>query len=184
VAYGPPPRPGGAAATDLGAAYLPADAALIHRFNSSRPQIFGGRFTRVLAPVTYQPFSEAMSLAASLGAHVRVLHVVQYHNTLHGGGFTFESDEDATALVDAAAFDVQLNGSAASTAVLRAPANSVASRILDAARGWRAEAIVLGSYRDRGIGRLKGKGIREHIVRQSKITVVVAPNVPVRQRRP
>jgi nucleotide-binding universal stress UspA family protein len=138
----------------------------------------------VLAPVTYQPFSEAMSLAASLGAHVRVLHVVQYYNTLHGGGFTFESDEDATALVDAAAFDVQLNGATASTAVLRAPVNSVASRILEAAHRWRAEAIVLGSHRERGIGRLKGKGIREHIVRNSNITVVVAPSVPVRRHRP
>jgi nucleotide-binding universal stress UspA family protein len=173
-------HPGAAPITDLGAVHLPADAPSTRPF----PQMFGGRFSRVLAPVTYHPFSEAMSLAASLGVQVRVLHVVQYHNTLHGGGYAFESDEDAATLVQAAAFDVQLNGTTASTAVLRAPVNTVASRILQAAYEWRAEAIVVGSYRDRGIGRLKGKGIREHIVRNSNITVVVAPSVPVRQRRP
>jgi nucleotide-binding universal stress UspA family protein len=150
LAYSPSSHRGAARVTpvvDLGAVLSLDDAPSVRPF----PHTFGRRFNRVLAPVTYHPFSEAMSLAAGLGVHVRVLHVVQYHNTLHGGGFAFESEEDAATLVEAAAFDVQLNGAAASTAVLRAPVNSVASRILQAARGWGAEAIVLGSYRDRGM---------------------------------
>jgi nucleotide-binding universal stress UspA family protein len=143
---------------------------------------FGRRFSRVLAPVTYHPFSEAMSLAASLGEHVRVLHVVQYHNALHGGGFSFEPEHEAARLVQAAAFDLHLKGATASTAVVRAPVHSVASSILQDAIKWGAEAIVLGSYRDRGIGKLKGKGIREHIVRNSNLTVVVAPTIRRRKR--
>ncbi len=106
--HSPPSHPGAAPVTDLGAVHLRDDAPSIRPF----PAIFGRRFSRVLAPVTYHPFSEAMSLAASLGVHVQVLHVVQYHNTLHGGGFAFECGEDAAALVQAAAFDVQLNGAA------------------------------------------------------------------------
>jgi nucleotide-binding universal stress UspA family protein len=144
---------------------------------------FGRRHNLVLAPVTYHPFSEAMSLAANLGTHVVVLHVVQYHNTLRGRGFPFESAEDAAALVRAASFDVQLHGARASSAVVTAPVSAVAARILQAATEWGAEAIVLGSYRDRGLGRWKGKGIREHIIRNSNVAVVVAPSAPPRQRR-
>jgi hypothetical protein len=50
----------------------------------------GDRFNRVLAAVSHQPFSEAMSLAATLGTHVRVVDVVPFHNAFHGGGFPFE----------------------------------------------------------------------------------------------
>ena len=175
----------GAPVTELGTAQLLVEAASAEPNPvPPSPLRFGGRFSRVLAPVTYHPFSEAMSLAASLGAHVLVLHVVQYHNALHGGGFAFESAEDAATLVQEAAFDVQLNGATATIATVRAPVNSVASRIVQAANEWRAEAIVLGSYRDRGLGRWKGKGIREHILRNTNVTVVVAPSVPMRQRRP
>jgi nucleotide-binding universal stress UspA family protein len=51
----------------------------------------------------------------------------------------------------------------------------VALRIVSEAQNWECQAIVLGSRRLRGIGRLSGRGVRERILRSSSLPVLVAP---------
>ena len=55
------------------------------------------------------------------------------------------------------------------------PQEDVARRIVQEALLWECQAIVLGSRRLRGIGRLSAGGVREKILRMSFLPVLVAP---------
>ena len=51
----------------------------------------------------------------------------------------------------------------------------VAGRIVEEAAFWECQAIVLGSRRVRGIGRLSGRGVRERVLRLSALPVSWRP---------
>jgi nucleotide-binding universal stress UspA family protein len=128
---------------------------------------------RVVAAIAaFQPYSCAMSLAASLGTEILVFHVLECHP---GGAFPLQTAEEARRLVRGAAFEVQLNGASATGAIVAASVNGVASQIAHAAAQWGAEVIVLGSRRHKGIRRLTGRGVRDQLLRRSNLPVVVAP---------
>ena len=136
------------------------------------------RLARVVVAIDGLRASEGiLALAAGVGDHVMVVHAVEYYIG-HLGAFPLISDEEATRVVESAAFEARLHGSAATTAVLWGSGTPVANRIVQAAESWGAQAIVLGSRRIRGVRRLRGRGTREKILRASNLPVLVSPSEP------
>ena len=117
--------------------------------------------------------SFATALSRQHAATVRVLYVNQF--ILGGRGHTLLSAEEADQLVGSAVEELRSNGVPATGQVLRAAYFDVALRIAEAADGWPADAIVVGSHRHRRFRRLAHQGVRERVIRLSALPVLTAP---------
>jgi nucleotide-binding universal stress UspA family protein len=143
----------------------------------------GKRFETVLALVQDLDSDEgAIGLAASLADHVLVLHAIECYIGL-AGFFPLETIEEARRTVEVACFEVGVQGSRWSAAILPASGLPTAGRILRVAEERQAQAIVVGSPRPRRWRRARGGGLREQVIRSTNLTVVVAPStVPTPSR--
>jgi nucleotide-binding universal stress UspA family protein len=120
--------------------------------------------------------SFTIALAASCQAEVRIIHVSQ--GELGGWGLTWVTPYDARYLVDDATLQFRCSWVTATGAALLAPATttrSVSESIVDEARHWAADAIVLGSRRRCGLRRVSSRGVREQVTRLSCLPVLTAP---------
>jgi nucleotide-binding universal stress UspA family protein len=117
------------------------------------------RFTRDLATVTQ--------------SDVRVLHI----RTLSKWArvLPLETPIQAEDLVHEAVFTLRLAGLGAEGRKYSVIEDQVALRIVEESLYWLCDAIVLGTRRLRGIGRLSGRGVREQVVRLSLLPVLAAP---------
>jgi len=122
------------------------------------------------APVT-------LSFVAALAhGHASAVHVVNVNQLLAGGrGWAESTDTEAARLVEGAVRELQGSGITASGAVVRTSASYLARTIVERAEDFQASAIVLGSRRRRGIGRIFGRSVREHVTSLTTLPVVVAP---------
>jgi nucleotide-binding universal stress UspA family protein len=116
--------------------------------------------------------SFTIALARS-GTEVRVLHINEFQ--VGGHGLTMETPAEACCLVDDTVLQLRSAGVTASGVVSTATCFSVAECIIAEAAVWRAEAIVLGSARRRGLRRLACHGVRERVTRFSCLPVLTAP---------
>jgi nucleotide-binding universal stress UspA family protein len=114
-----------------------------------------------------------MGLASEQQARVRVIHVRELSRSVRIP--PLETLTDAQTLVEQAVLNLRMAGLSADGEVCSTRDLHVANRIVEAATDWNCEAIVLGSRRYRGIGRLCGSGVRERILRLSSLPLVVAP---------
>jgi nucleotide-binding universal stress UspA family protein len=135
-------------------------------------------FQRLLLAIDDSPSGQtavsfASGLAAQSGAAVRVLHVNRYQ--AGGRGLTVETGEEAAQITADAVMDLLLAGVDASGLACVTTCFGVADRIAAEALGWRADAIVVGSRRCRGLRRFTGRGVREALTRLSALPVLVAP---------
>ena len=112
-------------------------------------------------------------VASANDACVRVLHIREVPRMARV--LPLESPEEAEELVREAVRSLQLLSVPAVGRSCSVPQEHVARRIVQEARQWECEAIVLGSRRLHGIARLSGRGVREHILRLSSLPVLVAP---------
>jgi nucleotide-binding universal stress UspA family protein len=119
-----------------------------------------------------------VSFACALARqHEASVHVVHGNLYLVGGrGVTVETREEATRLLDAAVAQLEAAGVATTGEVFHASVFSVAPRIADAAEGFGADAILLGSHRHRRMTRIFGRGIRERVIRATALPVLTAPS--------
>ncbi|HEY1828538.1 MAG TPA: universal stress protein [Acidimicrobiales bacterium] len=124
----------------------------------------------------------ACGLAPRCGARVHVLHVNEY--LVAGGGTTLRSREEALALVTAAVDDLRRCGVGASASVRVAHYRKVAHCIVEAAEEQHAGAIILGSRRQRRLGRLFSPQVRERVTRLGSLPVLTAPSPLAVPRRP
>ena len=122
----------------------------------------------------------AIGLAAPSRTSVVVLHVRERSPYLRIP--PLESMDQARDLVDGAVGALLADGIDACGIVLSAGQHHVARLIATEAAAWSCDAIVLGTTRHRGLGRLNGTGIRERIVRRSPLPVLLAP--PALRLRP
>ncbi len=90
-----------------------------------------------------------------------------------------ETPADAEQLVREAVHSLQMRGVAAEGRYVSVLQEHVARRIVEEALRWECQAIVLGSRRLHGIGRLSGRGVRERVLRLSSLPVLVAPTPEV-----
>lgn len=116
-------------------------------------------------------------VAAATDASVRVLNLREIPRMTRVP--PLETPTEADQLVRDAVHSLQRRGVAAEGRYASVLQEHVARRIVDEASWWECQAIVLGSRRLRGIGRLSGRGVRERILRLSSLPVLVAPTPEV-----
>ncbi len=117
------------------------------------------------------------SIAGGCGSEVRVLHVRELSPFTRA--LPLETLRDAERLVDEAVLRLRVAGAGAEGRVCSAREDFVARRIADEADAWRCDAIVLGSRRLRRLGRLSGRGVRERLLRTTRLPLLTAPPAPV-----
>jgi nucleotide-binding universal stress UspA family protein len=116
----------------------------------------------------------AAAMAAETGATVRVVHILE--RELYGGRiFPVETVGEATSLVNDAVSQLRYQGIGASGAVRYAIVGRAGTNIAAEAADWGADVIVLGSERRHHLRHLFGRGVRDKVVRHSRLPVIVAP---------
>jgi nucleotide-binding universal stress UspA family protein len=143
-------------------------------------------YTKILVPVDGSPTSnrgldEAIKLARLTGAKLKLLHVVdlltiamtpeagagltaQMVDLLTEGGKTILAD--ARARVQAADLDVD-------TELIDSLAVRVCDQVVDVAKAWGADLIVIGTHGRRDVGRLMIGSDAEQIVRRAPAPVLL-----------
>jgi nucleotide-binding universal stress UspA family protein len=135
-------------------------------------------FERILLALDDSPAGEtatvfAGALAARTGASVHVLHVNE--RLVGGSGVTLRSRSEATDLVTGAVSQLVDAGVRAGGSVCVSSYRRVADQIVASARERAAGAIVLGSNRNRRLGRLFSARVRERTTRLTSLPVLTAP---------
>jgi nucleotide-binding universal stress UspA family protein len=112
-------------------------------------------------------------VASANQSSVRVLHIREVPRMARA--LPLETPIEAEELVRDAVLTLQRLGIAAEGRSCSVQQEHVARQIVQDALLWECQAIVLGSRRLRGIGRLSSGGVRERILRHSFLPVLVAP---------
>jgi nucleotide-binding universal stress UspA family protein len=135
-------------------------------------------FDRLLLALDDSPAGEvatlfATALARRSGAAVHVLHVNE--QLVGGNGVTLRSHQESIDLVSGAVRQLADAGVRAGGSVAVTSYRGVAQRIVTTALERSADAIVLGSMRNRRLGRLFSAQVRERTTRLTALPVLTAP---------
>jgi nucleotide-binding universal stress UspA family protein len=135
-------------------------------------------FDRLLLALDDSPSGEvatlfAAALARRSGATVHVLHVNE--QLVGGNGVTLRSHQESVDLVSGAVRQLAEAGVRAGGSVSVTSYRGVAQRIVTTALERSADAIVLGSMRNRRLGRLFSAQVRERTTRLTALPVLTAP---------
>jgi len=135
---------------------------------------------RMLLAIDDSKFSEAavQSVIAHHkvpGLEVRVLHAIEPPTSLMAPEITayvppMESAEEAKALVTKTAGALRSAGINVTTAVVHGEAKSM---IIDEAKAWAADLIVLGSHGRRGLDRFLVGSVSEAVLRHAHCSVEI-----------
>ncbi len=136
-------------------------------------------FDRLLFALDDSPGGEVATLftaalARRTGASVHVLHVNE--QLVGGNGVALRSRQEATDLVSLAVRQLADAGVRAGGSVCVAPYRRVPQRIVTTALERSAGAIVMGSTRNRRLGRLFSAHVRERTTRLTALPVLTAPS--------
>lgn len=136
-------------------------------------------FDRLLLALDDSPAGEvatlfAAALARRTGAAVHVLHVNE--RLVGGNGVTLRSRQESTDLVTAAVRQLADAGVRAGGSVRVSSYRGVPEQIVTTALERTADAIVLGSTRNRRLGRLFSSRVRERTTRLTALPVLTAPS--------
>jgi nucleotide-binding universal stress UspA family protein len=115
----------------------------------------------------------ATGFAVETSAAVWVFHMREIPNSLRIP--PMETVAEADALIDKAVICLRRTGVSAAGRSVSVRQKFVADRLAEEASQMKCDAIVLGSQRLRGMRRLAGRGLRDHLLRHSSLPVVVAP---------
>jgi nucleotide-binding universal stress UspA family protein len=136
-------------------------------------------FDRLLLALDDSPAGEvatlfAAALARRSGATVHVLHINE--QLVGGNGVTLRTHQESTDLVSGAVRQladagVRAGGSVSVTSYRRVP-----QKIVTTALERSSDAIVLGSMRNRRLGRLFSGQVRERTTRLTALPVLTAPS--------
>jgi nucleotide-binding universal stress UspA family protein len=143
-------------------------------------------FDHILLAIDDSPASEMATVyAGALATHgrssVHVFHVNEYLVT--GRGVTLRTRDEARALVAQAVEQLGQAGVPADGSSCVASYRHVPARIVETALAHGADAIVLGSRRERGLSRLFSPQVRERTTRLSVLPMLTAPS-PLGRIRP
>lgn len=142
-------------------------------------------YRRILVPVDGSHTSnlglrEAIRLARDQRARIRLIHVLDIFPVLQGfegvtpPGDLWDALEDAgrKALKDAAALTAK-HRIKAQTIMLKNLGGRVADSIIDEARKWKADVIVMGTHGRRGVSHLVLGSDAEAVVRSAPVPVLL-----------
>jgi nucleotide-binding universal stress UspA family protein len=136
-------------------------------------------FDRLLLALDDSPAGEVATLfvaalARRTGATVHVLHINE--QLVGGKGVTLRSQRESTGLVSGAVRQLAEAGVRAGGSVRVTSYRGVPQRIVTTALERSADAIVLGSTRNRRLGRLFSAQVRERTTRLTALPVLTAPS--------
>lgn len=143
-------------------------------------------YTKILVPVDGSPTSlqglaEAVKLAKLTGAKLKLLHVIDLVSIMMvpeaGVVLTSQMVDQLTEggrqiLADAKA-RAEAAGIAAETQLVENAAVRVCDVVIDQAKAWGAELIVIGTHGRRGVGRMLLGSDAEQVMRQSPVPVLL-----------
>jgi len=114
------------------------------------------------------------ALASETGVGVYVVHVRERRCSKAGPCYV-ETMDEASCVVEEAVFELRMSGIGSSGKVASTLEGRVAQSILDQAEACAADAVVVGWHKRRGLRRVFRKGVREHLMRLSRLPVILAP---------
>ncbi len=143
-------------------------------------------YSKILVPVdgsatSRQGLAEAIQLARLTGARLKLLHVIDLLSlTLvpeAGGAITTQMleqlSEGGRQILAQAQAEAEAAGVSAETELVDSLAMRVCDQVIDRARAWGAELIVIGTHGRRGVGRLLLGSDAEMVVRQAPVPVLL-----------
>jgi len=144
-------------------------------------------YKRILVPVDGSPASnlgldEAIKLAKEQGARLRLFHLVdEYVAVSSPGSMSFSTADDlfetlrqgGRKILEAAQLRVRRGGLEPDSVMLESIGGSAADFIVEQAKKWRADLIVLGTHGRRGVKRLVMGSDAEQVVRTAPVPVLL-----------
>ena len=137
---------------------------------------------RILVPVdgsstSSKALTAALQLALERGGRVRVLHAVDELAYVSGFEYTGEmiliAREAAEKLLDEALATAKAAGVQADKLLIDEAGQRLGQSVCDAARGWEADLIVVGTHGRRGLGRVFLGSGAEQVIRMAPVPVLV-----------
>jgi nucleotide-binding universal stress UspA family protein len=146
-------------------------------------------YKKILVPIdgsttSNRGLSEAIQLAANQGAILRLFHTVSerfldcgYASGTNGAELIASAREDGHKLMAKAEHSVRDAGVAVETVMAESMQGSVASLILEQAREWPADLIVMGTHGRQGVARWAMGSEAESVVRAAPVPVLLVHDV-------
>lgn len=144
-------------------------------------------YKRILVPVDGSPTSnkgldEAIRLAALQRSRLRLVHIID-ESVAFGTAETAASTNllldalrrSGKKALDAAEARVRRKGLRPETALLENPAGRIADRIVELAKRWHADLVVMGTHGRSGFDRLLMGSNAELVARHSPVPVLLVP---------
>jgi len=151
-------------------------------------------YQKLLVPVDGSPtatrgLDEAIRIARLSGGRIRVIHVIDQLQLAAGLEFSTADvlgllQEAGAAIVGAARARVEAGGVPVETQLSETLSSTVADAVVDQAREWGADLIVIGTHGRRGVRRLMIGSDAERIVRLASVPVLLVRDEPVESARP
>jgi nucleotide-binding universal stress UspA family protein len=141
----------------------------------------GQSFQRILVPVgsigqADRALEMAAQFSAEVGGRLRLVHVRMSEPPLPGSGsFSWETSQEATAVLEEALTSVWAHGVPASGVVVDAPRSRAARAVAFEARAWRAQVMVVARRhrRARAISALLRGSMSDQLMREAGCPVLV-----------
>ena len=144
-------------------------------------------YKRILVPVDGSAVSdrglkEALNLAREAGARVRLLHVVAEYVAYANAEAAVDSGpileglrEGGRRTLERIERRARAPGVRVETSLAENPGGRVADTIVDEAKRWRADLIVMGTHGRRGVKRMLLGSDAELVVRYTPVPVMLVP---------
>ena len=142
-------------------------------------------FKRILLPLDGSAparagLDQALALAKSEGARLRLMHVVDENALMQGMEPAFNVGELLAALAEegrkllaGASAAARRRGVKADAVLYELRLGRVADRIIREAKNWRADLIIMGTHGRRGLGRLVMGSDAESVLRESPVPLLL-----------
>ena len=143
-------------------------------------------YQRILVPVdgsttSNQGLDEAIKLARLTGASLRLIHVVDVLTfatgfepyTVYAGDVIPRMKEAGEQILDQAKTRAAASGVKVDSLLFDSIAARVSETVIEQAKAWKADLIVIGTHGRRGVGRLFLGSDAEQIVRMAPVPVLL-----------
>ena len=152
-------------------------------------------YGKILVPIdgsetAARGLGEAIRIARALGSRIRLVHVVNELIFAGGDGpgtnagdLILSLRDGGNSLLAQAGAQVRRQGVQADSVMMESMGTSAADFIVEQARLWSAELIVMGTHGRRGLARMTLGSDAEYVLRTASIPVLLVRNTPRRRNR-
>ena len=156
-------------------------------------------YQRILVPIDGSPASnlglnEAIKLAKDQGAKLRLFHLVDEYvavpsidgTALYAGDLFEALRQSGKKIIDKAQALARRKGLTPESVMIESFGGRAADFIVEQARKWRADLIVLGTHGRRGVRRLVMGSDAEQVIRATRVPVLLVRSkaTPATSRKP